>query len=190
MIYLLASRVFAWLVLLARSQAAKDAEILVLRHEVAVLRRQVAVPQPTWPDRAVFAVLARVLPRGLRAGRIVSPRTLLAWHRRLIARTWTQPPASGRPALGEEVRELILRFGCENPLWGYRRVHGELRGLGHRLSAATVRRVLCQAGLGPAPRGRAEREWSAFLKTQARGSWRRTSSTPARSGSAACMRCS
>lgn len=118
MTYLLASQVFAWLVLLARSQATKDAEILVLRHEVAVLRRQVAVPQPTWPDRAVFAVLARMLPRGLRAERIVSPRTLLAWHRRLIARKWTQPPTPGRPALSDEVRDLILRLGCENPALG------------------------------------------------------------------------
>jgi len=167
MIYLLASRMFAWLVLLARSQATKDAKTLVLRHEVAVLCRQVAVPQPTWPDRAVFAVLARVLPRGLRAERIVSPCTLLAWHRRLIAQVdpGTHP---GRPALSEEVRDLILRFRCENPLWGYRRVYGELRRLGHRLSAATVRRVLRQPGLGPAPRRRAEQEWSTFLRTQAR----------------------
>jgi putative transposase len=181
MIYLPASRMFAWLVLLARSLATKDAEILVLRHEVAVLRRQVAVPQPTWPDRAVFAVLARVLPRGLRAERIVSPCTLLVLAPKADRAQVDPGTHPGRPALSEEVRDLILRFGCENPLWGYRRVHGELRRLGRRLSAATVRRVLRQAGLGPAPRRRAEREWSCFSKLRPEGSWRWTSSTsPAR----------
>jgi hypothetical protein len=170
MVCLLAARVFAWLVLLARSEAAKDAEILVLRHEVAVLRRQVGAPKPTWPDRAVLAILTRILPRRLRAERIVSPRTLLAWHQRMVARKWAQPVAPGRPPVDGELRDLIVRLGGENPLWGHRRVHGELRRLGHRVSAATVRRVLRQAGLGPAPRrGRADREWSAFLKTQARG---------------------
>jgi putative transposase len=112
----------------------------------------------------------QALPRGLRAGRIVSPRTLLAWHRRLIARKWTQPAEPGRPSVGEELRDLIIRFGRENPRWGHRRVHGELRRLGHRVSAATVRRVLRHAGLQPAPRrARAGREWRAFLTAQARG---------------------
>jgi putative transposase len=170
MVYLLASRVFAWLVLVARSEAAKDAEILVLRHGVAVLRRQVGAPKPTWSDCAVFAILIRILPRRLRAERIVTPRTLLGWHQRLIARKWAQPAAPGRPPVDGELRDLIVRLGGENPLWGYRRVHGELRRLGRRVSAATVRRVLRQAGLGPAPRrAGADREWSAFLKTQARG---------------------
>jgi putative transposase len=170
MVYLLASRVFAWLVLLARSEAAKDAEILVLRHGLVVLRRQLGAPKPTWSDRAVLAILARKLPRRLRAEWIVSPRTLLAWHQRLIARKWVQPAAPGRPPVDGELRDLIVRLGGENPLWGYRRVHGELRRLGRRISAATVRRVLRHAGLGPAPRrARAEREWSAFLTTQAHG---------------------
>lgn len=153
MIYLLATPVFAWLVLLGRSGAAKNAEILVLRHAVAVLRRQAGAPKPTWPDRAVFAILARILPRGLRADRIVSPRTLLAWHRRLIARKWTQPQRPGRPVLCDQVRGLIIRFGRENPRWGYRRVHGELRRLGYRVPGATVRRVLREARPGPAPPG-------------------------------------
>ena len=87
MLYLLATRIFAWLVLLSRSSAAKDAEILILRHEVAVLRRQVAVPRPSWPDRALLATVARLLPRALRGYRIVSPRTLLAWHQRLVTKT-------------------------------------------------------------------------------------------------------
>ena len=116
MVYLLASRVFAWLVLLARSEAAKDAEILVLRHEVTVLRRQVRGPKPTWPDPAVLAILARILPRRLRTERIVSPRTLLARHHCLVRRKWTQPTAPGRPPVEGELRDLIVRLGSENPL--------------------------------------------------------------------------
>ncbi|KAK1185813.1 helix-turn-helix domain-containing protein [Streptomyces sp. NBS 14/10] len=130
MLYLIATRIFAWLVLLSRSSAAKDAEILTLRHEVAVLRRQVATPRPNWPDRALLSTLAR--PRPLRGHRLVSPRTLLAWHQRLIARKWTQPPSPGRPPLPEEVRDLIARLDAENSRWGFRRVHGELRRLGCR----------------------------------------------------------
>ncbi|MFI8308948.1 integrase core domain-containing protein [Streptomyces sp. NPDC085927] len=170
MIYLLATRVLAWLVLLCRSSSAKNAEILILRHEVAVLRRQVAAPKPTWPDRALLAALARVLPRMLRGHRIVSPRTLLAWHQRLISKKWNQPPPPGRPPLAGELRDLIIRLGVENPCCGFRRVHGELRRLGHRISPATVRRLLREAGLGPAPRRQpARREWAAFLKAQAEG---------------------
>jgi hypothetical protein len=170
MLYLLASQVFGWLVLLARSSAAKDVEILILRHEVAVLRRQITTPRPGWPDRAVLAALARLLPRILRCYRIVSPRTLLAWHQRFVKRKWTQPPSPGRPPLTENLRELITRLGSENPRWGFRRVHGELRRLGHRVSAATVRRVLRSAGLGPPPqRHRAHGEWRSFLTAQASG---------------------
>ncbi|MFF3467983.1 integrase [Streptomyces sp. NPDC002619] len=91
LLYLFATRIFAWLVLLSRSSAAKDAEILILRHEVAVLRRRVAAPKPRWADRALLAALARLLHRPLRAHRIISPRTLLAWHQRLIKHKWTQP---------------------------------------------------------------------------------------------------
>ncbi|MGI5134231.1 integrase core domain-containing protein [Streptomyces sp. CA-106110] len=170
LLYLIATRIFAWLVLLSRSSAAKNAEILVLRHEVAVLRLQVATPRPAWPDRALLAVLARLLPRPLRGDRIVSPRTLLAWHQRLIKQKWTQPPSPGRAPLPEEIHDLIVRLGAENPRWGFRRVHGELRRLGHKVSPATVRRVLRAAGLGPAPRRHpARHEWTAFLKAQAHG---------------------
>ncbi|MFB7224547.1 integrase core domain-containing protein [Streptomyces sp. NPDC056227] len=145
-------------------------EILILRHEVAVLRRQVAAPKPGWPDRALLAALARLLPRVLRGHRIVSPRTLLAWHQLLVKQKWTQPPSPGRPPLSDELRDLIIRLGTENSRWGFRRVHGELRRLGHQVSAATVRRVLRAAGLGPAPRRRAaRREWTCFLKAQAGG---------------------
>ncbi|MGW3131093.1 integrase core domain-containing protein [Streptomyces sp. NPDC001123] len=169
-LYLITTRIFAWLVLLSRSSAAKEAEILILRHEVAVLRRQVAAPKPSWPDRALLTAFARLLPRALRRHRIVSPRTLLAWHQRLIKDKWTQPASPGRPPIPEELRDLIIRLGAENPRWGFRRVHGELRRLGHKASPATVHRILRAAGLGPAPRRHPVRsEWTTFLKAQAHG---------------------
>src|SRR5689334_9091374 len=161
-------RVFGWLVLLGRSQASKDAEILVLRHEVMVLRRQMARPRPDWANRAVLAALARLLPPSLRGSRLVTPGTLLAWHRRLITRKWTYPNQPGRPQTSQEIRELVLRLAAENPAWGYRRVHGELTRPGHHVSEATVRRVLRARGYRPAPRG-LDTSWRRFLRAQAHG---------------------
>jgi hypothetical protein len=108
-------KLFGRLALLARSDAAKDAEILVLRHEVAVLRRQVARPKPDWADRAVIAALARMLPLRLRLQRIVTPGTLLAWHRHLLRSKWTYPNATGRPPIPDEARELVERLARQNP---------------------------------------------------------------------------
>jgi hypothetical protein len=127
--------------LLDRSQASKDAEIMVLRHEVTVLRRQVARPKPDWADRAVLAALARQLPAALRPPARHNG-TLLAWHRRLITRKWTYPNRPGRPGTSQEIGDLVLRLAQENPAGGYRRVHGELSRLGHHISEATVRRIL------------------------------------------------
>jgi hypothetical protein len=141
LLYLIMIRVFGWLVLLGRSQASKDAEIMVLRHEVMMLRRQVARPKPDWAARAVLAALAWLLPAALRARRLVMPGTLLAWHRRLLIHKWTYPGRPGRPATSTEIRDLALRLARENPAWGYRRVHGELTRLGHHVSEATVRRI-------------------------------------------------
>ena len=161
-------RVFGWLVLLGRSQAFKDSEIMVLRHEVTVLRRQVAQPKPDWAGRAVLAALARLLPAALRSSRLVTPGTVLAWHRRLLTRTWAYPRRPGRPAASQEIGDLVLWLAGENTAGGYRRMHGELTRLGHHVSEATVRRILRARQDRPAPRG-LDTSWRAFLRARAEG---------------------
>ena len=163
-------RVFGWLALLARSDRVKDVEILMLRHQVAVLQRQVKAPRLTWADRAVLAALARMLPRNrLRQLRlIVTPRTLLRWHADLVRRHWSFPRGDpGRPRTAATVRALVLEMARDNPGWGYRRIHGELVGLGHKMAPSTVWRILKDAGIDPAPT-RSGLTWRAFLEAQAK----------------------
>jgi putative transposase len=166
-VYLVVRNLFALVWLLGRSRRSKELEILVLRHELVVLRRQSARPRLTRADRALLAALSRSLPRSAWASFLVRPDTLLRWHRLLVARRWTYPHTKpGRPPLEPPVGALILRLARENPHWGYRRIVGELKGLGLVVSATTVRKVLIEASLPPAPE-RARLSWRAFLRQQA-----------------------
>ena len=152
--------------LLARSSASKDAELLVLRQEVAVLQQQNPRPKLDWADRMVLAALARLLPGPGRMSRLVTPDTLLRWHRRLVRWRWTYPPGGGRPPVDARGAALIGQMARENPGWGYKRIQGELLSLGCQVGASTVRRVLRRLRIPPAPQ-RTHTTWRQFLRSQA-----------------------
>ncbi len=156
-LYWLFRHLLELVVLRCRSEAANEIEILVLRHELAVLRRQIGRPNCRPADRIVLAALARLLPRDRWGSVFVRPETIRCWHRALVARRWTYlHRRPGRPATDPEIRALILRMARENPAWGYRRIHGELAGLGVRIAASTIWTILQNAGIDPAPRRSAE----------------------------------
>lgn len=166
--YRILYRLLAALAVLAvRSGRSKDLEIIVLRHQLGVLRRQIDPPALNDDDRRLLGAIAAALPRPRRQGWLVTPDTLLRWHRRRIARHWTQPHRPpGRPATSTELRRLILAMATENPTWGYRRIHGELVGLGHSIAPSTIWQILKTAGIEPAP-DRSDVTWSQFLRSQA-----------------------
>jgi putative transposase len=155
-------------VLRVRSEREEEVEILLLRHQLAVLERQVARPQLTAADRALLAAFSRVLSRQRwRRSAFVTPATLLRWHRELVAHRWTYPRRRpGRPATAEETRGLVVRLARENPGWGYRRIRGELVGLGIKVAASTVWTILREARIEPSPR-RQDPSWAEFLRAQA-----------------------
>jgi transposase InsO family protein len=166
-VYLVARRLLEFALLTARSDDAKEIELLALRHEVAVLRRQVGRPKYQPADRALLAALSRLLPQSRWAAFGVTPATLLAWHRRMVARRWTYPHRRpGRPNVDEDTTALVVRLASENPRWGYRRIQGELLKLGVRLAASTIAQIMKTHSLRPAPR-RSGPTWRAFLRAQA-----------------------
>src|SRR4051794_22566597 len=194
LIYQMFAKLLGWIVLRTRSDTSKEIEILVLRHQLAVLERRTPRPPMSWTDRAVIAALTRLLPARRRLGLLVTPATILRWHRQLITRRWTTqparppppppprrrphtltPPAGPPPPPGPApppppagLRPLIVPLPTETPPWGYRRIHGELAGLGYQIGASTVWKILDTAGIDPAPR-RAGPSWAQFLRAQAHG---------------------
>jgi putative transposase len=147
---------------------AKDVEIAVLRHQLVILRRQVARPRYRPADRLLLASLSRLLPRERWAAFLVTPHTLLRWHRELVRRRWTYPKTGPSRGLDVGVVELVVRLAQENSRWGYQRIAGECRKLGVRVSASSVRNVLLRRRLGPAPRPGGP-SWAQFLRAQAAG---------------------
>ena len=162
-------RAFAGLLVLQGSgDGAKDLEILVLRHQLRVLRRKTRRPRFTTLDRVLLAAASRAIPRDRWASSLVTPQTLLRWHRELVRRKWTyrKDRRPGRPPIDPELARLVLRMARENPRWGCVRIAGELRKLGIWVGATTIRTLLRRQGLGPAPR-RSGSTWTQFLRAQA-----------------------
>ena len=167
LLYLLFRRVLAVAALGLRSREYKELEIVVLRHELVVLRRQVALPRLNERDRVFLAAASQLLSRASRPSVFIRPDTLLGWHRQLVRKRWTYAGRRpGRPAVSEEIRELVLRLARENPRWGYQRIVGELAGVGVCVSATTVAKILRQAGVSPAGT-RAQLSWREFLRAHA-----------------------
>jgi putative transposase len=166
--YRLVRLVLDLFVLRARTDRSKDVEILVLRHQLVVLQRQIARPRFEPDDRAMLTALARVLSRDRWSIFMVKPDTIVRWHRRLVANHWTYPHRPGRPSTTVETRTMVIRLARENPTWGYRRIHGVLARLGIPIAASTVWAILKNAGIDPAP-GRSSESWTTFLRSQAAG---------------------
>jgi putative transposase len=161
-------RLLELIVLALRSEDAKEIEIVVLRHQPQVLRRQVARPDLASHDRGFLAAANRVLPRMRWRSFFVRPETILSWHRKLVARRWTYPRRTGRPPKTAEVRSTVVRLAKENPTWGYRRIQGELKHLWISVAPSTMWEILRRDGIDPAPR-RAGLSWKEFLRAQASG---------------------
>jgi putative transposase len=167
LLYLILRQMLGLVLLLGRTSYAKDVELLVLRHEVAILRRTNPRPRMNWADRALLAALVARLPPALRRRRLVTPDTILRWHRRLVRRRWTYPHRVGRPPIDDVLAAVVVRMARENPRWGYLRLQGELLNLGHRVGASTIRRILKRHRIPPAPSRRTDSSWRQFLRTQA-----------------------
>jgi len=182
-VFLLITSVVSWLRQSRREEAWKTAEILILRHQLAVLqRRQPRRPNLSWADRALLAILHGVIPNAGRYGLrlLVTPDTIMRWRRDIVRRRWAAGSVrgkTGRPTTRRSIRALVLRLVRENPEWGYRRIHGELAVLGVKVAASTVWEILKNAGIDPAPR-RTGPAWSQFLRSRPRRSWPATSSRP------------
>jgi putative transposase len=171
-VFLLITRTASWLRLSQRQETWRIAEILILRHQLAVLqRRQPCRPKLNWADRALLAILLGAIPKARRQGLrlLVTPDTMLRWHRDIVRRRWaarSMRGKTGRPATRKNIKTLVLRLARENPEWGYRRIHGELAGLGVKIAASSVWEILKKAGIDPAPR-RSALTWPQFLRSQA-----------------------